>query len=155
VPGLPGAGGLPAHQALPKAWDVRHRPTAEQFHTAEVRILRHSSAGAVFDPDTGQTAYPAPAAVWQGWARLQRMAQQEVTRSVGDRQVVIRGVTVSIPVDTPQVQVGDEVRVLAYRDTGSGDPWLAGRPLWVHDVRPGSLLWQRDLVALDAPPTSR
>jgi hypothetical protein len=154
VPGLPGAGGLPTHQPLPKAWETHHRPTAEQFHTAEVRILRHSSAG-TFDPDAGQTTYPAPATVWQGWARVQRMTQQQVTRSVGDRQVMIRGVTVSIPVDTPPVQIGDEVRVLGYRDQHSGDPWLVGRPLWVHDVRPGSLLWQRDLVALDAPPTSR
>jgi hypothetical protein len=140
---------------IPKGWDVAHRPTAEQGMTAQVRVRRHTAQGAVFDPDTGQTTFPDPTTVWTGWARLQRMPQQEVTRSVGDRQVVIRGVVVSIPADTPEVRVSDEVKVLGYRDAGSGDPHLLSRPLWVHDVRPGSLLWQRDLTVLDAPPTAR
>lgn len=122
--------------------------------TADILVRRHSSDG-VFDPDTGQTTFPDPTVVYEGAARIQRMSQMEVTRSIGDRQVVIRGATVSLPVSAAEVRIADEVQVVSYRDPDSGDPHLAGRPLWVHDVRPGSLLWQRDLVVLDAPPTSR
>lgn len=153
--GLPGAGGLPADQALHPRWEQHHRPVAAEFFTADIVIRRHDDSGSVFDPGTGRTTYPEPADVFTGQARVQRMSQQEVTRMVGDRQVVIRGVTVSLPVTAPQVQIGDELQVLAYRDPDSGDPHLIGRPLWLHDIRPGSLLFQRDLVALDSPPTSR
>lgn len=121
---------------------------------ADIIIRRHSPASA-FDPDTGQSTFPTPATVWEGPARLQRMGQSEYTRAIGDRQVVIRGATLSLPADAPQVQVGDEVQVVSYRDPDTGDPHLTGRPLWVHDVRPGSVLWQRDLVVLTAPPTTR
>lgn len=152
--GLPGAGGLPATQGLHPRWESANRPVAAEFHTATVRIRRHSSEG-VFDPGTGQTTFPDPETIWEGPARIQRMTQQEITRSIGDRQVVIRGATVSFPVATPEVKVSDEVRVLSYRDSDSGDPHLVDRPLWVHDIYPGSLLFQRDLVVLDAPPVNR
>lgn len=152
--GLPGRGGLPTARALHPRWEAHHRPVAREFMTADVLIRRHSSEG-VFDPNTGQTTFPEPTTVYEGEARIQRMAQMEVTRSIGDRQVVIRGATVSLPVSAAEVQIADEVKVVTYRDPDSGDPYLVGRPLWVHDVRPGSLLWQRDLVALDAPPTTR
>ena len=152
--GLPGRGGLPAGRGLHPRWETHHRPTAEQFHTADIRILRHASDG-VFNPATGQTTFPPPELVWQGRARIQRMAQQEITRSIGDRQVVLRGATVSIPADAPKVMISDEVRVDSYRDPNSGDPHLTGRPLWVHDIYPGSLLFQRDLAVLDAPVTNR
>lgn len=122
--------------------------------TAWVRVLRHSSE-ATWDEQKGQSHYPAPSLVWAGWARVQRMTQMEITRSIGDRQVVIRAATVSIPADTPQVAISDSVVVDRYRDPNTGDPHLLGRPMWVHDNRPGSMLWQRDLVALDAPVTSR
>lgn len=152
--GLPNAGGLPNGQALHPRWEQHHRPTADGFHAATVVIRRHASEG-TFDPDTGQTTWPEPTTVWTGLARVQRMSQMEITRSIGDRQVVIRGATVSIPADAAEVRIADEVQVQSYRDTDSGDPHLIDRPLWVHDIRPGSLLFQRDLVVLDAPPTSR
>jgi len=152
--GLPGRGGLPGHRALHERWDAYHRPTAAEFFTATITIRRHSSDG-TFNPATGQTVFPGPEIIWRGWARMQRMSQMEITRSIGDRQVVIRGAIVSIPADAPQVRIADEVRVDGYRDQDAGDPHLVGRPLWVHDIRPGSMLWQRDLVALDAPPTAR
>lgn len=152
--GLPGRGGLPAGRALHQRWEQHHRPVAEQFFTAEIQVRRYQADG-VWDDETGRMVYPPPEVVWQGWARSQRMTHMEVTRYIGDRQVVVRGVVVSIPVETPLVRIGDEITVLGYRDPHSGDPHLPGHPLWVHDVRPGSLLWQRDLVVLDAPPTSR
>jgi|ADGO01.1.fsa_nt_gi hypothetical protein len=152
--GLPGHGGLPTGRALHPRFDPHHRWTAEQFFTAEVRIRRYSAAG-VWDDDAGRMVYPPPEVVWQGWARLQRVTRMELTRNIGDRQVVVRGVVVSMPVETPMARIGDEIVVLGYRDPHSGDPHLPGQPLWVYDVRPGSLLWQRDLIALEAPPTSR
>lgn len=121
--------------------------------TAEVSILRHSPNG-TFDPEAGRTTYPEPAEVWRGWARIQRIQSEEV-KQIGDRQVIVRGATVSLPVSAAEVLIADEARVHCYRDPDSGDPYLLDRPLWVHDVRPGSMLWQRDLVVRDAPPTSR
>lgn len=153
--GLPGRGGLPNAQALHPRWEAHHRPVAEEFFTADIVIRRHTGEGGTFDPVTGQTTFPDPTTVYTGRARIQRMTQMEITRSIGDRQVVIRGATVSLPVSAAEVRIADEVQVQSYRDPNSGDPHLLGRPLWVHDVRPGSMLWQRDLVVLDAPPTSR
>lgn len=121
--------------------------------TAKVAILRHSSQG-TFDDATGRTTYPEPATVWRDWARIQRIRDERASE-IGDRRVVYREATVSIPADAAEVQIADEVRVECYRDPDSGDPHLLGRPLWVHDVRPGSMLWQRDLVVRDAPPTTR
>lgn len=151
--GLPGHGGLPNGRALHPRWEQHHRPVAAEFHTADVAIRRHSSEG-VFDPETGQTVYPVET-IWTGRARIQRMTQQEITRSIGDRQVVIRGATVSIPITAPEARVQDEVRVTGYRDDDSGDPHLLNRPLWINDIYPGSLMWDRNLVVLDAPPTDR
>lgn len=153
--GLPGRGGLPNAQALHPRWESHHRPVAEAFLTADVIIRRHTGTGTTFDPNTGQTTYSEPTTVYEGEARIQRMSQLEISRAIGDRQVIVRGATVSLPVSAAEVRIVDEVQVVAYRDPDSGDPYLAGRPLWVHDVRPGSLLWQRDLVVLDAPPTAR
>jgi hypothetical protein len=136
-------------------FETHHRPVAEEAMTAEVQVRRHTAVGATFDSATGRSTYPTPETVYEGPARLQRSQQSEVTRSIGDRQVVIRQVVVSLPVSTPEVRVGDEVRVVTYRYADGGDRHLVGRPLWVHDVRPGSILWQRDLVCLDAPPTAR
>jgi hypothetical protein len=66
---------------------------------------------------------------------VQRMTQMEIPRSVGDRQVITRGATVSIPATAPQVMISDEVRVTHYRDPGSRDPELTDRPLWVAEHR--------------------
>jgi hypothetical protein len=154
VTGLPGRGGLGNTRGLHPRWETHHRPTAEEFLTATVKILRHSSGG-TFNEATGRTAYPDPALIYEGPARIQRMAQLNRADDIGDRQVVTGGATVSLPTSAAEVYVGDEVQVVTYRDPDSGDPHLVGRPLWVHEVRPGSLLWQRDLVALDAPPTAR
>lgn len=153
--GLPGRGGLTGHQALHPRWEAHHRPVSQAFQTAQVMVRRHTGTGSTFDPDTGQTTYPDPTTVWTGWARIQRMTQLEVTRAIGDRQVVVRGATVSLPASAPEIRVSDELKVESYRDPDSGDPHLIGRPLWVHDIYPGSLMWDRNLTVLDAPPTAR
>lgn len=152
--GLPGRGGLPGHQALHPRFEQHHRPTAEQFHTATVEVRRHSSE-AVWDPQEGRSVYPAPAVVWTGQARIARTPQMERPVDVGGRRVVLVGAVVSIPADSAEVQIGDEVRVTDWPGPDTGDPHLAGRPLWVNEVRPGSLMFQRDLVVADAAPTSR
>lgn len=122
--------------------------------TAEVAVRRHSSAG-TFNAVTGRTAYPDPTEVWTGWVRLQRDFRGGGQHQIGDRQVAMQDLTLSLPADASEVRVGDEVRVLSFRDADAGDAHLVGRPLWVHNVRTGSVLWQRDLVVSDAPVTSR
>lgn len=153
--GLPGRGGLPGHRALHPRWERHHRPVTQAFQTAKVAIRRHTGAGGTFDPATGQTTFPDPTVVWTGWARIQRPRPEEIPRSIGDRQVIIRRAVVSIPASAPEIRISDELQVESYRDPDSGDPHLVGRPLWVHDIYPGSLMWDRNLVVLDAPPTSR
>lgn len=152
--GLPGAGGLPGHRALHPRFEAHHRPVAEQFHTAWVTIGRHSSDTG-WDSAAGQDVFPPPDIVWAGWARVQRQPQAEVPRSIGDRQVVVSLATVTIPADAPEVRIGYEVRVQSYRDPGAGDPHLLDRSLWVRDIYPGSVQWERALAVQDAPPTSR
>lgn len=153
--GLPGTGGLRNSRVIPARFESHHRPVAEQTMTAEVQVRRHTAAGATFNTTTGRSTYADPETIYEGPARLQRPMQGETPRQIGDRQVIVRQVIVSLPASVAEVRVGDEVRVTAYRYTDGGDRHLIGRPLWVHDIRPGSVLWQRDLTCLDAPPTAR
>lgn len=152
---LPGRGGLPAQRMIPPRWETHHRPAAEQAMTATCTITRHTAVGATFDETTGRSIYPAAATVYTGVCRVQRQAQQEYARDVGDRQVVIRGYTVSIPTSADEVRIGDQVTVTDPDSIDEGDQHLLGQPLWVHDIRYGSLTWQRDFVCLNAPPTGR
>ena len=65
----------------------------------------------------------------------------------GGQQVTIRNYTVALPTDAPEIRVNDEVVVAT-----AGDPRLPNESLWVHDVRFGSQIWERDLVCANVPP---
>lgn len=146
---------LPGYRVIHPQFEAHHRPVAENVQTATATITRHTAAGATFDPDNGQTTYPTATTVYSGRCRVQRPMQGEMAREIGDRQVIIRPHVVSLPADAPEVRIGDKVTVSPWSDSTQGDPHLPGEPLWVHDVRYGSLIWQRDLVCLNAPPTAR
>lgn len=133
-------------------WEAHHRPVAEGAMTATGTILRHDSAG-TFNEATGVTEDAEPDAIYgsptPGPMRIVRDGV-EASRIIGDRDVVIRAYIVALPASAPEVLVGDEVQA-----TTAGDEQLPDKSLWVHDVRYGSQIWERDLVCLNAPPTNR
>jgi hypothetical protein len=130
-------------------WEAHHRPVAEGAQTATGIIRRYSSAG-VFNEATGQTTYPAPTVVYgvDGAERMRIVRDGvETTRVIGERQVVVRNYIVAIPASAPEIRVNDEVVAAT-----AGDPRLPDESLWVHDVRFGSQIWERDLVCANVPP---
>lgn len=140
---------LPGTKVFHPDWEAHHRPVAEGAQTATGIIRRYSSTG-VFNEATGTTDYPAPTTVYgsptPGPMRVVRDGV-ETTRQIGERTVVIRNYTVALPADAPEIRVNDEVVV-----STAGDSKLPGEPLWVHDVRFGSQIWERDLVCANVPP---
>lgn len=140
---------FPGTHVFPPGWEAHHRPVAEDAMTATGTIKRPSTEG-VFDPDTATTTYPEPTVVYgPGSMRIVRDGV-ETTRQIGERTVVIRNYIVALPADAAEVRVGDEVTA-----TASGDAQLPDQALWVHDVRYGSQIWERDLLCQNAPPTTR
>lgn len=131
-------------------WEAHHRPVAEGAQTATGIIRRHSATG-VFNDDAGETEYPEPTTVY-GIAEPEPMRivrdGVETTRVIGERQVVIRNYIVAIPASAPEIRVNDEVVAAT-----AGDAQLPDRSLWVHDVRFGSQIWERDLLCANVPTT--
>lgn len=130
-------------------WEAHHRPVAEGAQTATGIIRRHSAAG-VFNETTGQTEYPSPTVVYgvDGAAPMRIVRDGvETTRLIGERQVIVRNYIVAIPASAPEIRVNDEVVAAT-----AGDPLLPDESLWVHDVRFGSQIWERDLLCANVPP---
>lgn len=130
-------------------WEAHHRPVAEGAMTATGVVRRYSSTG-VHNETTGKTEYPPPTVVYgvdaAGPMRVVRDGV-ETTKIIGGQQVTIRSYTVVLPADAPEIRVNDEVVVAT-----AGDARLPDESLWVHDVRFGSQVWERDLVCANVPP---
>jgi len=140
---------LPGTRVFHRDWEAHHRPVAEGAQTATGIIRRYSSTG-VHNDTTGTTEYPPPTVVYgvDGAAPMRVVRDGvETTREIGGRQVVVRNYIVALPASAPEIRVNDEVVVAT-----AGDARLPGEPLWVHDVRFGSQIWQRDLVCANVPP---
>jgi hypothetical protein len=141
---------FPTTKVFHDDWEAHHRPVAESAQTATGIIRRYSAAG-VFNETTGETEYPPPTVVYgvDGAAPMRVVRDGvETTREIGGRDVVIRSYTVALPASAPEIRVNDEVVVAT-----AGDPRLPNESLWVHDVRFGSQIWERDLVCASVPPT--
>lgn len=141
---------FPETHVFHSGWEAHHRPVAEDAQTATGIIRRHSADG-VFNEDTGETTYPEPTTVYgvDGPERMRIVRDGvETTRLIGERQVVIRNYIVAIPASAPEIRVNDEVVAAT-----AGDTQLPDRSLWVHDVRFGSQIWERDLLCANVPPT--
>jgi hypothetical protein len=141
---------FPTTKVFHDDWEAHHRPVAEGAQTATGIVRRYSSEG-VFNETTGQTEYPPPVTVYGvDEAAPMRVVRDgvETTREIGGRQVVIRSYIVALPASAPEIRVNDEVVVAT-----AGDTRLPNESLWVHDVRFGSQIWERDLVCASVPPT--
>jgi len=140
---------LPGTKVFHDGWEAHHRPVAEGAMTATGVVRRRTGPG-VFNDVTGKTDYPAPTTVYGvAGAAPMRVVRDgvETTREIGGRQVTIRDYIVALPADAPEIRVNDEVVVAT-----AGDTRLPDESLWVHDVRFGSQIWERDLVCANVPP---
>lgn len=140
---------FPGTDVFDPDWEAHHRPVAESAMTATGIVRRSNSAG-VFNEATGKTEYPPPSIVYgvDGAAPMRVVRDGvETSREIGGQQVTIRSYTVALPTDAPEIRVNDEVVVAT-----AGDPRLPNESLWVHDVRFGSQIWERDLVCANVPP---
>lgn len=147
---------LPNTKVIGDDWSRHHRPTAVGQLTAVGTIKRPASgATAAFDELLGRNVLPAPAVVYDGPMRAQRLQQavSQSTTTTADREQTIREYQVTVDIDraTTRLLVNDIVTVTACTD----DPHIVGQPLRVRDVRLGTLAWQRDLLCEDIAPTTR
>lgn len=144
---------FPNTKVIPARWDEHHRPVAQGAQTSTGRVRRYSSAG-VFNETTGETDYPDPVDIYGTEAepvsmRIVRNGIEEARR-IGERQVIVRSYIVAVPASAPEIRIRDEVVVAT-----ASDPQFPDESLWVHDVRFGSQIWERDLVCQNSPPTTR
>lgn len=140
---------FPGTNVFDPGWEAHHRPVANSAMTATGIVRRYSAAG-VFNDITGKTEYGAPTTVYGvAGAAPMRVVRDgvETTREIGGQQVTIRSYTVVLPADAPEIRVNDEVVVAT-----AGDTQLPDKSLWVHDIRFGSQIWERDLVCANVPP---
>ncbi|MEU5157301.1 DUF6093 family protein [Glycomyces sp. NPDC021274] len=140
---------FPGTGVFHRDWEARNRPVAESAMTATGIVRRYSATG-VFNEPAGKTDYPPPVTVYgvDGAARMRVVRDGvETTREIGGQQVIIRNYIVVLPADAPEIRVNDEVVVAT-----AGDARLPDESLWVHDVRFGSQIWERDLVCANVPP---
>ncbi len=106
--------------------------------TDTVTISRAGSAGD-WDPATGLVNQTPAAVIWSGTATVS-VAAPAASRDAADQNVFIQAITVSVPLHTPAVAIGDIVSV-----TGS-DPYLNGADLRVTDISHGAGQFMRRLT---------
>lgn len=139
----PGSPTRPGSSVINPAWEQHHRPTAESVMTADGILTRPDpDADPVFDPATGSTTRPV-ITVYTGACRLQALDVGDNATLTGEQQVTGHTYRVSLPYPV-DAQVDDTLTV-----TTASDPTLTGRKLRITDVARGSLVWQRDLIAVD------
>lgn len=140
---------LPRWSVIPPGWEETHRPTAESSMTALCDIL---------EPNGPEPYEPDP--LWQPWVTTAtgvpcRVQEQRDLGNpvVGDQPTMTRRYLVVIPLDKdPGVRVGEDghiIRVTGYKTGHDGDPRLIGRDLRAWSIMHGSLVWERDILALD------
>jgi len=148
----------PGTPVIPPGWSQHHRPTVNKTMTARIILQRPpSGADAAFNPTTGKSEYPVPVVLWPitddqtGLVRIQRIARRGSETEVGNRFAEIQMYQISLPAEVVEVEINDQVRVVASGD----DTNLNGLLLRIVEVRGGSLIWSRDILAEEVTPTRR
>lgn len=141
---------LPNTRVIPAGWSAHHRPVVADTWTATVTLRRpgYQAGSDDFDPVTGtRTGTPHPVH-FTGTARIQVQPILGGEDVAGDQEITTYGYLVAVDLATSGgTQVGDLVDVTAVDD--NGDASLVGRTLTVTGVGRGSLVWERDLYAID------
>lgn len=135
---------LPGHQVIPPGWSERHRPVMAGTHNATFDLYAGTEGPAPFPLPAGWVG-PAPLATGVP-CRVQRL----VTENTGIQAEQVQGTRryqITAPVDrVPELTVTDRGPTVTVH--GGDDPQLAGLRLKVTDVRHGSHVWERVLVAV-------
>ncbi|MER7517780.1 DUF6093 family protein [Streptomyces sp. NPDC126499] len=105
----------------------------------------------VFDRETGQTLPGLPEVVfYTGPARVKPLSASDTDAQAGEREVVLRQYTVSVPFSTAPPESGDRLRPGDLVDvSASPDPRLGGLRLWVTGVQYGSTATAWRIIAED------
>lgn len=137
----PGSPVRPGSQVVPAGWEAHHRPVPEGALTAQCVISRPGAGPGTYDPVTGKATPPPPTQIYAGPCRVQAQSFRPLEKAVGERPRTVHRYLLVVPLDCPQVLVGDRVDI-----TAATDPLLVGTAARVLDYPIGSLVWERDLI---------
>lgn len=123
------------------------RRLAESIMADTVTVLRPSTSTAL-DTATGLLNVAAPSTIYRGSCRVRMLGDQnESTAAIGERHTTTIRFAVWMPVDVPEIRIGDLVQI-----DSSDDPQLSGRRLRVVSVPLRTHLFRRTAVCeLDEP----
>lgn len=140
---------LDGSRVIPAGWEAHHRPVAESTFTARCRITRAGSGQGTWNESRKQYDPPAREVVYETLpCRVQQLTLPNVYDSALQK-VSTHDYRVSVPISAVAVLLDDWIEIVSGDDTL--DPTLLddGRHLTITDVQRGSLMWERDLVAID------
>jgi hypothetical protein len=138
-----GAGWRPGSQVIPTGWEAHHAPVPAGAMTAQCQIWRPPTPGTgTYDPVAGKHTPADHTLVWgPGPCRLQPLLFRPSSKDVGERQRFMRRYLVVVPLDVPQLLVGDRVTI-----TDATDPEAVGLKARIESFPNTSLAWERDLI---------
>lgn len=139
---------VPGSRVIPTGWEQHHRPVAEGTFTAICRIDKAGAGQGTWNPTT--STYDPPARILlhdNEPCRVQELKQPTVSE-VGHQQVTAQHYQVSVRSAITDVEPDHHVTVIGGLDP-TLDPSLIGRPLVITTVQRGSVIWERDLLAID------
>jgi hypothetical protein len=141
---------FPGSRVIPAGWQTHHRPVVEGTWTAWCTIDAPGTGQGTWNDETKQYDPPARVVLHvQVPCRVQQLTQPQAA-DVGTQQVSSHDYLIVVPASITDAAVDHHVTLTGSRDqTDPVDPSLIGRPLVVTDVQRGSLLWERDLIAID------
>lgn len=141
---------LDGSRVIPSGWQKHHRPVVEGTWTAWCTIDTVGEGPGEWNDETNE--YDPPARVvlhTQVPCRVQQHTLPQAS-DVGTQRVSSHDYLVVVPIEIADAEVDQQVTVTGSRDTSDPvDPSLIGRPLVITDVQRGSLMWERDLIAID------
>ena len=141
---------LDGSRVIPVGWQAHHRPVVEGTWTALCTIDKAGEGQGEWNTETNE--YDPPARVVLHTLVPCRVQQHTLPQAsdVGTQKVSSHDYLVVVPIEIADVEVDHEVTVTGSRDAQDPvDPSLIGRPLVITDVQRGSLMWERDLIAID------
>lgn len=123
---------FPGWRVIPEGWAAHHRPTVESTMQTPAKLVRVA----------GPAPYPEP----PGWepfvvlaettVRVQALDNAARESDAGEQRSTIRRYLVTVPIDTPDLRLGDK----------ADQVHTLGRRLRIVDIAPGSYLWEKDLT---------
>jgi hypothetical protein len=133
---------LPGTRVIHARWSEHHQPTAAGVLTSRCLITRADGDGITDADGTWHTG--ARLTVYDGPARIIRLASEDNHPVLGEQRLTTRRYGVQILIESPEILTGDSVEVYE-----SNDPVMTGRKLRIEGMIVGSEVWSRDMVAIE------